>query len=285
MNSERGRPSSRSAPAKPMLVQQPEREHQPDAPRLQLGRDEVLHGDVHNRQGDQRFDGGGSERHHAVQPQAERNRVRYGERGYLPEDRPETTVEQKNPEHEQDVIEPVRHDVREAQRKIGGRDPAARWRHVGRRARTAGCSGRSRARRSLRARRQPCARSARTDAEVRSYRQTNVRACTGDRPDRRTVATGRRQRVCGLLTAAVLEVLKGRRDVASVKRNPHVPDELRSQRLDALRVLMWVQRSRPRASGGCLQPPEERCRIGRHDDHGTSPPGPSVAATLVVPIS
>ena len=101
-------------------MEETEAEHQRDPPRMKIASDQVLDGDVGDRQGDQRLDHGRRHRYGTVQRQSERKGVGRGERGDLYEHGPQRCGEQNDAEHEQDVVEPAGEDVGIAQLQILG---------------------------------------------------------------------------------------------------------------------------------------------------------------------
>ena len=95
-------------------MQQAEREDDDDAPGLQARREQVFDADVRDRQRNERLDEVAGGIHDAVEAQAERDRMSDRERADLPHELFQFGTEQKQAEHEQDVIETFRDDVREA---------------------------------------------------------------------------------------------------------------------------------------------------------------------------
>ncbi len=117
-NAPRGKPRPDSTPAKPMPCSSPNRKTSARRHGRSSLADEVLDRDVGNRERDQRFDDARRQRDDAVHRQAQRERVRERERRDLQQDRPEARVQQKQAEHEEDVVEPLRQDVRVAEREV-----------------------------------------------------------------------------------------------------------------------------------------------------------------------
>ena len=116
-------------------MQQAEREHQRQPPRLQFGDDEILDRHVDNRQRNHRLDHLRRQRHNPIHRQRQGDRVREGKRADLRHDGSPARREQEDAEHEQDVIETVGQDMGEAERKVLPRHVATRERRGGRRQR------------------------------------------------------------------------------------------------------------------------------------------------------
>ena len=75
-------------------VQQPEGEDEGDPPGLQLCKEDVLNGDVRNREGDQGLDDLRRHGNHAVYAQPQRDGMSDGERADLPQDSASATAQQ-----------------------------------------------------------------------------------------------------------------------------------------------------------------------------------------------
>ena len=69
-------------------MKQAENNDEREAPRLEIGRDQVLDGDVRDRKRDHRLDDGCRHRDDAVERESQRDRVRDREGGDLREDAP-----------------------------------------------------------------------------------------------------------------------------------------------------------------------------------------------------
>src|SRR5262245_2139990 len=102
----------------PHAVEEAEAEHDRNAPGLDLREDQVLDGDVDDRDRDQRLDDAGGEGHDAVDREAERDRVGDRERGHLLQDRRGPEAQEEETEHEEDVVEPFRQDVGEPELEV-----------------------------------------------------------------------------------------------------------------------------------------------------------------------
>ena len=110
-------------------MQQAESEDENDAPRLQLGGHQVLHRHVGDGERDERLDDRRRQREHPVDGQGQGDRVGGCERRYLEKERPEFRAQQEQAEHEEDVVEALGQDVREAEAEVLDRYLQAGKRH------------------------------------------------------------------------------------------------------------------------------------------------------------